>query len=223
MTNYFITGTDTGCGKTEITLALMHAMQQAGEQVIGMKPVASGAEQTPEGLRNEDALAIQNQGSTRVAYDQINPYAFSPPVAPHLAAAEVGVEMSLEKINECYRQLSMLADRVLVEGVGGWRVPINVSEGVSELVRALDLPVILVVGVKLGCINHALLTVEAIQSDGLRLAGWIANQVESDMLMATDNIATLKGLITVPHLGSVPYLPGADRETIAACLSLQNM
>lgn len=201
----FVTGTDTGCGKTEITLALMAAMQSRGLRVLGMKPVASGCEQGAEGLRNADALQIQTQGSCQAPYGVINPFAFAPPIAPHIAAGEAGVDISLASIGTAYASLCAEAERVVVEGVGGWRVPLAPALSLSDVPKDLGLPVILVVGLKLGCINHALLTAESIQADGLRLAGWIANQVEREMLVRDANLATLAALIQAPCLGVVPW------------------
>jgi len=216
--SYFITGTDTGCGKTEVTLGLMTLFQSRGERVLGMKPVASGAGAAPEGLRNEDALKIQAQGSFRVPYAQLNPYVFEPPVAPHLAAREAGVEIGLRPIIDGCRQLQGQADRVLVEGVGGWSVPLNACETVADLARRLGLPVILVVGMRLGCINHALLSAESIRASGCELAGWVANQMEPEMLRLADNIATLEQRIAAPLWGRVPFLQGIDPGAIAGHL-----
>ncbi len=216
--SYFITGTDTGCGKTEVTLGLMALFQSRGERVLGMKPIASGAAATATGLRNDDALKIQAQGSFQVPYEQINPYAFEPPVAPHLAALQARVEVGLDPIIDSCRRLEAQADRVLVEGVGGWLVPLNERETVADLARVLGLPVILVVGMRLGCINHALLSVESIRASGCQLAGWVANQVEPEMLQLAENIVTLEQRIAAPLLGRVPFLETTDPEMIAGCL-----
>jgi dethiobiotin synthetase len=173
MSGVFITGTDTDCGKTAISLGLMAALQSRGLHVLGMKPVASGCALEPSGLRNADALRLLEQGSSREHYDWINPYAFGPPIAPHLAAAEAGIEISLTRIVTAYLALEARADWVVVEGVGGWRVPLGPDLSLSDLPSALELPVILVVGLRLGCINHALLTAESIQISDARLIGWI--------------------------------------------------
>lgn len=206
MNSYFITGTDTGCGKTEISRGLMQLLQNQGKQVLGMKPVASGAELTPEGLRNEDALKLQAQGSLELPYSAINPFAYEPPIAPHLAAAQAGEVIDLNLIVAHYTALASQADSVIVEGVGGWRVPLNDTQAVSDLAAMLDLPVILVVGLKLGCINHALLSVESVLASGANLVGWVGNQVEREMLVLDENVETLKGVVRVPCLGVVPYL-----------------
>ena len=220
MAGYFITGTDTGCGKTEISLGLMQLLQSQGQHVLGMKPVASGAEPTPEGLHNEDALKLQAQGSIELPYSAINPFAYEPPIAPHLAARQVGESIDLNLIAAHYTALSAQADSVIVEGVGGWRVPLNDSQGVSDLAVMLGLPVVLVVGLKLGCINHALLSVESILSSGARLVGWVGNVVERDMLEVEGNVETVKGMISVPCLGVVPFMDEVSVSDIARRMEL---
>ena len=221
MTNgYFITGTDTECGKTEITLGLMHRLKQQGHSVLGMKPVASGAVATAEGLRNEDALRIQAECSMPVEYNRVNPYAFEPPIAPHLAAEQIGQQIDVAVIRDHYLQFATQADKVLVEGVGGWRVPLNATAYVSDLARQLELPVILVVGLKLGCINHALLTAESILSSGAELAGWVANVADQQMLEQTGNLESLKARISVPLLGVVPRLSVPSPESVSEYLTL---
>lgn len=221
MSGFFITGTDTGCGKTEITLGLMAALQARGHRVLGMKPVASGCDRHPEGLRNADAERIRTQGTLAVPYALVNPYAFLPPIAPHVAAAESGVSIDLERIRTTHAELTRQADWVLVEGVGGWRVPLGPECFVDDIPRTLDLPVVLVVGLKLGCLNHALLTAESIQASGLQLAGWIANQVDPDMAALAANLETLQTLIQAPYFGMVPWMAEPDAETIAAYLLLK--
>ncbi len=216
----FITGTDTGCGKTEISLALMQLYQARGESVLGMKPIASGAEAAAEGLRNADALRLQAQGSRLLPYEQVNPYAFAPPIAPHLAAQQLGEVIDLQRIQVGYEQLAAQADRVVVEGVGGWRVPLNGRDAVSDLALRLGLPVVLVVGMRLGCINHALLSVEGIMASGAELVGWVANQVERDMLCLGENVETLKGLIAASCLGVVPFMESPSVADIACRLDL---
>jgi len=217
---YFITGTDTECGKTEITLGLMRLLQSKGESVSGMKPVASGALATNDGLRNGDAQRILQQASNPAPYDLVNPFAFEPPIAPHLAAVIAEHKISFELILECYERLSSLTDRVIVEGVGGWRVPLSEDGDLSDLALALGLPVVLVVGMKLGCINHALLTVESILGKGLSLAGWVANIVDPDMLEQDANLATLRESIHAPCIGVVPHMHTVDTSSVAGCLKL---
>ncbi len=220
MAGYFITGTDTGIGKTWITVGLMTALKNLPARVVGMKPVASGCVSSPAGLRNEDALLIQAQCTLDVTYNQVNPYAFAHPVAPHLAAAEVGTSIDLNRIIESYNVLSGIADAVVVEGVGGWRVPLGDSKNLKSLVQALNIPVILVVGLKLGCINHALLTVEAIIKDEQQLVAWVANQVDPDYEMLGPTLDHLIAEIPAPMIGHVPFMEQRKPDTIAASLDL---
>jgi dethiobiotin synthetase len=215
----FITGTDTDCGKTVVSLGLMAAWQARGLRVLGMKPVASGCDSSPSGRRNADALRLQAQGSHAAPYDLINPYAFAPPIAPHIAARQAGIEIAAEPIARAYRALSAECDRVVVEGVGGWRVPLSPTLSVSDLPRALDLPVILVVGLKLGCINHALLTAAAIRARGCTLAGWVGNGCDPRMQAAEENLATLGALIEAPCLGVIPWLEHPAPERLAGRLN----
>jgi len=203
----FITGTDTGCGKTAVTLGLMQSLQASGQTVLGMKPVASGALQTPAGLRNEDALLIQRQCSREIPYEWVNPFAYEPPIAPHLAAEAAHRPIGIEAIVEGFTRLSAIADKVVVEGVGGWSVPLNDTDTVADLACQLKLPVILVVGMRLGCINHALLSEASIRQRGARLIGWVANQVEPEMAMYEGNLNTLRKRLSVPCLGEIPWLP----------------
>lgn len=219
---YFITGTDTDCGKTEITLGLMQLLQSQGHSVLGMKPVASGAVPSQGGLRNEDAQRIRQQGSHRVDYQRINPFAYEPPIAPHLAAEQAGESIDFDRISSCYEGLSAEADRVLVEGVGGWRVPLGPERELSDLAVKLALPVILVVGLKLGCINHALLSAESILSSGVKLAGWVANVSDPGMLEPEANLESLKQRLQMPFLGLVPRMTQPTPEAVAACLTLND-
>ncbi len=212
----FITGTDTGCGKTEITLALIRLLQDRGLSVLGMKPVATGAEESGEGLRNEDALRIQDAGSLAVPYELINPFAFEPPIAPHIAAHETGREVRTEAIINCFQALNDLADVVIVEGVGGWRVPLGPELQLADLPGLLEIPALLVVGMRLGCLNHALLTADSIMDRGCGLAGWVANQVIPDMPRLEENIHTLERHIPCPRLGRNGYFTdGVDLDVIA--------
>lgn len=217
---YFITGTDTDVGKTVITLGLMQHLRQQGKTVAAMKPVASGCEQTPAGLRNDDAVQLLQQSSICLDYDQVNPYAFEPAIAPHIAAAQCGIRIEPEKIQRIYATLTGQADCVLVEGVGGWQVPLNDRLTMADLAVQLGLDVILVVAMRLGCLNHALLTAAAIQSSGLKLAGWVANCLPQ-MQAVDENINALKSRISAPLLGIVPALPGVSPKAVADCLSSQ--
>jgi dethiobiotin synthetase len=217
---FFITGTDTEVGKTWCTLGLMAALQQQGKTVVAMKPVASGCERTAEGLRNDDALRLQAQASVALPYESINPYAFEPAVAPHIAAAQSGITLHIDTIIENFRQLREKADITLVEGVGGWQVPLNEEESVADLARALGLPVILVVGLRLGCINHALLSAESIRASGCALAGWIANCNDPAMPEKQTNIDAIIQRIATPLLGIVPYQSHLSASAISEYLRL---
>jgi dethiobiotin synthetase len=216
---FFITGTDTDVGKSWVTAGLMVKLQQQGRRVVGMKPVASGCSDTPEGLRNADALLIQQLGSVVIDYDTINPYRFLPAIAPHLAAAQAGQRIKVGKIVEQFIRLKRQADCVVVEGVGGWQVPLNESETVADLAVALQLPVILVVGLRLGCINHALLTAESIRASGCTLGGWVANTVDAKMALPEESVAAIARRIDAPLLGVVPHLAQRDAGAIAAHLA----
>lgn len=218
--HYFITGTDTECGKTLVTLGFMQLCLERGLKTAGMKPVAAGALLTHEGLLNPDALAIQGLSKPPLSYAQVNPYCFEPAVAPHLAAKLSGTSIDMEAIKQQYQQLCKTHDAVVVEGAGGWKVPLNGEQDMAELCRQLNLPVVLVVGLRLGCINHALLSVEAILASGQPLLGWIANHIDANMSLAEDNIQTLKQRIKAPLLGRIPRLDQVSAETVATYLSL---
>jgi dethiobiotin synthetase len=217
---FFVTGTDTGIGKTVITLGLMQYLQDRGFTVAGMKPVASGCEATPQGLRNDDAVQLQRQASCRLPYAQVNPVTLAAPVAPHIAASQDGASISVAAIRRIFDDVARRADRVVVEGVGGWRVPLGEHETLADLARALGLPVVLVVGMRLGCLNHALLTAEAIAHDGLHLAGWVANCLPPAPEALEENIIALETRLSAPLLGVVPALAGLDVQAIARRLVL---
>lgn len=220
MKGVFITGTDTDCGKTEIALALMEALQRRGLSVAGMKPIASGCERTPDGLRNEDARRLQSQGSRALPYELINPYAFEPPIAPHIAAGQSGVEIELDVIRTGAERLAKESDYLVVEGVGGWRVPLGPSLMVCDIPLSLDLPVILVCGIRLGCINHSLLTAEGVGASGARLVGWVANQIDPDILARDENLATLAALLAAPCIGVVPWMASPDTRRVRENLDI---
>jgi len=216
----FVTGTDTGVGKTLVSQVVMEALKLRGLRVGAMKPVASGCESTPEGLRNDDALALQAACSESTDYTLINPYAFAPPIAPHLAANDAGVHVSLDAIVGGFAKLSERVDCMVVEGAGGWRVPINNGQTLADVAVALDLPVILVVGMRLGCINHALLTEEAIARDGLRCVGWVANETAPTMSRLDDNVAALTARLRAPLLGRLPWMERPDPVALASLFDL---
>ena len=215
MSAYFITGTDTNVGKTWATVALMHAFRQQGKTVIGMKPVASGCN---EYHQNEDALLLQQHASITIDYALINPYAYQQAVSPHIAGVDNPV--ALDKVRKALCTLQNKADTILVEGVGGWYAPINHYQTVSDMAVYLNLPVIVVVAIRLGCINHARLTYEAIRASGLVCAGWIANCTDSKMLHRDENIATIEKLLHAPLMGTLPYQEQADFSVLAQALAL---
>lgn len=219
---YFVAGTDTDAGKTLVSAGLLNKAKSQGMTTVGLKPVAAGCEETPEGLRNSDALILIEQSTEELPYEQVNPIAFAPPIAPHIAGQQLRRPLSAGRIVGLLRGVLMInrAQFTLVEGAGGYRVPLNPKETLADVTKELNLPVILVVGMKLGCLNHALLTVEAIQRDGMKLAGWIANRVDEDMDVYEENIATLHAMIQAPCLGEVPYLQNPTAEAAAEYLSL---
>ncbi|WP_166366263.1 dethiobiotin synthase [Pseudomonas akapageensis] len=218
---YFIAGTDTDVGKTTIASGLLHAASLNGLSTLGAKPVASGCDVTPKGLRNADALALMDESSIKLKYEEINPFAFEPAIAPHLAAREAGVVLDVQSLLGPMRDiLAREADFTLIEGAGGWRVPLSNQANLSDLAMALGLPVILVVGVRLGCINHALLTAEAIAQDGLQLAGWVANIIDGKTARLEENLATLAERLPAPCLGRVPKLKVVSPEVVASHLEL---
>ena len=178
---YFVTGTDTGVGKSLISAALIYLLRNQGVRVSGMKPIASGCIETDHGLRNEDADMLLQASNVDADYNLICPYRFLPPIAPHIAAQDQRTVISIDHILDCYRRLQACSDTVVVEGVGGWQVPLNEHKNMSDLAIELNLPVIIVVGGRLGCINHALLTAASILASGLSIAGWVFNQIDPDM------------------------------------------
>jgi dethiobiotin synthetase len=200
---YFVTGTDTEVGKTLVSCALLLHLRKRHARVVGMKPVAAGT--TPEG-DNEDAQALREAGSIRVARELDNPYCLPLPMSPHLAARAAGQRIEVSVLVERYHQLAAQADAVVVEGAGGFHVPLNEQETGADLAKALGLPVVLVVGLRLGCLNHALLTQEAILSRGLTLAGWVANRIDPQMSAQEDNIDTLRHRLQAPLWADVPRL-----------------
>lgn len=209
--SYFVIGTDTNVGKTYVASSLVQNFVNAGFKTIGMKPIASGCEVDPQGvLVNADVRKLQQASNVQAPLDLINPYRFTPAIAPHLAAEQVGVVMQLGTIQLAYLQLATMAEVVIVEGAGGFLVPINATETLADLTRMLNIPIILVVGMRLGCINHALLTVEVINARGLTLAGWVANQIDPDMPMFDENLSSLQQRIAAPCLSVVRWQQAAD-------------
>ena len=218
---FFITGTDTDVGKTLVAAGLLVAANTSGLSTVAMKPVAAGCEQTDVGLRNDDALLLQQTMSTQLPYEQLNPVALKLPIAPHIAAEKEGRRLRCSQlVGYCRGVLMQSVDVAVIEGAGGWRVPLNRAETLANLPKELNLPVILVVGMKLGCINHALLTAEAIMRDGLTLAGWVANRTVSEMACYPENLQTLKALLPAPCLGEIPYIDNPTPQLVAPYLSL---
>jgi len=218
---YFVCGTDTGVGKTLIARSLLARLNDLGYSTAAMKPVASGCGATIEGLRNDDAVQLMNLASAPLPYEQVNPYALQRPIAPNLAADEQGVEIKVAKIVERFQKISRSVDFLIVEGVGGWMVPLSGTELVADMARAMALPLILVVGIRLGCINHALLTVAAIQSGSRLPMMWIANMVEPDIDAVSGIIDTLQERIPYPLVGIVPYVPSGDLRQAACQIDMQ--
>jgi dethiobiotin synthetase len=216
----YVTGTDTGIGKTVSSSALLHALRLRGMRAVGMKPLASGCESTSAGWRNEDALALQVASRPHPEYADVNPYALPLPLAPELAAREAGVTVELATIRQAYARLQAQADAVVVEGVGGWAAPLSADIDQADLVHALDLPVVLVVGLRLGCLNHAYLTARAIAADGCRLAGWIGNAIDPAMARRDDNLALLAARLPAPCWGVFPHADPADPAALARLVTI---
>jgi dethiobiotin synthetase len=212
---FFITGTDTNVGKTLIAAGLLIAAKNKGLTTAALKPVAAGCEKTEEGLRNADALLLQSVITQPLGYDQINPYALEAAIAPHIAAQQEKRSLSVDRLSGFCRGVLGSADFTLLEGAGGWRVPINPRETLADLAKNLQLPVIMVVGIRLGCINHALLTFEAIVRDGVPVVGWVANCVDADMPVLQENIDSLRARLPVPCLGVVPFLVEQSPSLVA--------
>jgi dethiobiotin synthetase len=215
--SYFITGTDTGVGKTLVSCALLHAFAEQGKKVAGFKPVAAGCDDND---RNDDAVRLRAASNVMVTYGQVNPYCFVRAIAPHLAAWHSGVRIELSRILTSFHELSSQADEVIVEGAGGFMVPLNEKQDSTDLARELALPIIVVVGMRLGCINHALLTMRAINDCGLQCAGWVANVVEEGMPALKENIDALEQRIAAPLLGVIPYQSEIDARTAAEMLDI---
>jgi dethiobiotin synthetase len=221
--SFFVTGTDTGVGKTLVSAAILQAAAKRGLRTLGMKPIASGCDSTPDGLRNEDALALMKAMTEQLAYDQVNPIALEPAIAPHVAAAQAGRQVTAARLVGFCRGLQLRpADLLLVEGAGGWRVPLNDRETYSAVPVSLQMPVILVVPLRLGCINHALLTAEAIRRDGLAVAGWVANRPDPQpMECEHETLAYLQDHLGAHCLGVLPWQERPDPAALAGKLSLE--
>ncbi|WCN10412.1 dethiobiotin synthase [Marinomonas mediterranea] len=222
---FFITGTDTDAGKTYFSTGVLKAAVRHGDRAFGLKPIAAGAEYIDGKLCNDDALAIQASGSIALAYEQINPVVLEEAIAPHIAAAHEGKLITSSRLEGYIKGSALLPhDFMIVEGAGGWRVPLNDRELLSDLAKSLGYPVILVVNMKLGCLNHALLTIESVIRDGLKVAGWVANQGKDTMACYEENLATLKHMIQAPLLGELSWMPddnvaSSEFDTIYHALS----
>jgi len=205
MKTLFVTGTDTGVGKTRVAVGLMTALAARGHTVAGFKPVASGSARTAEGLRNEDALALQRASTVRLKYAEVNPFVFEPPIAPHIAAAETGVPIDMEVLERAWERLSLRASIVVIEGAGGWLTPLGGGKTLADFAAAVNSSVVLVVGLRLGCLNHAMLSAHAIRTSGLEFAGWVGNAIDPAFERPEANLATLTSVIPAPCLGRLPY------------------
>lgn len=220
MRGYFITGTDTGVGKTLIACAITRLWAGQGHPVAVMKPVASGCDRTAAGLRNADAEALMAVANVPSRYDEVNPYALEAAMAPHIAAARAGVRIDIDRIEALYRGLCQRCDRIVVEGVGGWRVPLGGNTEIADLARSLSLPVILVVGLRLGCLNHTLLSMASIEESAVPVAGWISTQTDRDYAGVEASIAALTETLQRPHLAHVPWLESDREAEIARILAV---
>lgn len=220
LSGFFVTGTDTGVGKTLVSCALLHAFAAASLRTVGMKPVTAGCDAAGD---NEDVTALMAASSVAAPAALVNVYRFAPPIAPHLAAAEAGEHIALARIEDAYRALALLADVVIVEGVGGFCVPLNAHEDTADLAVRLGLPVILVVGLRLGCLNHALLTAQAIRARGLALAGWVANAVDPSMERADANVSTLESRLAAPLVARVPFMTSPAALQLAGTMILSSL
>ena len=201
---FFVTGTDTGVGKTRVAVELIHALRAQGLRVAAMKPVSAGSE---PGELNEDVVALMQAANVAADLSDVNPYAFAEPIAPHIAAQRAGVKIEISVIAAAYSRLAAMADVVVVEGAGGWRVPLNEREDMADLAQRLGLPVVLVVGLRLGCINHAVLTAESISNRDVRWAGWVGNHIDPSMAQQSENLDALKLRLPEPCLGVQHFMP----------------
>ena len=220
---FFVTGTDTDVGKTLVCCALLYGFAALGKSVVGMKPVAAGAIRSAEGWLNDDVARLRAAANVQAPLSLINPYGFEPPVAPHLAARQAGVEIDFEVVARAYGELAARSEIVIVEGIGGFCVPLNFDQDSADLAVRLALPVILVVGLRLGCLNHALLTTQAIRARGLTLAGWVANRIDPVMVLADENRDALAVRIGAPLLGDIAYGKVLIPHTVTAQLDLSKL
>jgi dethiobiotin synthetase len=218
-----VTGTDTGVGKTLVTCALLHAYAARGARVVGMKPVAAGAYQSSDGPVSEDVEQIRAAGNVPAPRALVNPYCFEPAIAPHIAAHDAGVEIDLHRIELAYRELAQRADVTIVEGAGGFMVPLNARESIADLAQCFGLPVLLVVGMRLGCLSHALLTAQSIRASGLNLAGWVANHVDPRMARGEANVAALTDRLSAPLIARIEFSGSVNPRLVAGLLALDRL
>ena len=218
LASLFVTGTDTGVGKTRVAVGLCNAFDAAGRRVAGMKPIASGCTASPQGLRNDDACALLAATTVRARYEDVNPYAFEPAIAPHIAAVEARCSVDFDVLDRAYQRLVLQSDVVVVEGAGGWLAPLDAARTFADLAAHWQLGVILVVSLKLGCLNHAALTQESISRRGLVLRGWVANSVEPHFERRGENVATLSTLIDAPCLADLTFAPESNPDTVRHAL-----
>ncbi len=219
---FFVTGTDTGVGKTLVACGLLAAFTARGTKAVGMKPVACGAESGVNGLVNDDVERLIAAGNVSAPREHVNPYCFLPPIAPHIAARQAGVTIALDRIERSFHALAVLADVVVVEGVGGFHVPLGPSTDAAQLAARLALPVVLVVGMRLGCLNHALLSAEAVAGRGLKLAGWVANHIDPQMAAVEENVRALEERIGAPLMARISFAREPDSRAIAASFNIAN-
>jgi len=210
MSAIFVTGTDTGVGKTVVTKTLIEYFINQGEKVAAMKPVAAGAVKTPDGLQNEDAVILQKTSNLTLSYSQVNPLVFEPPIAPHIAAKRNNTLIDIAVLDAAYDVLRSKSERVIIEGAGGWQVPLTDSVTMADWVCSHRWPVILVVGVRLGCINHATLTIQNVLQKGNACAGWVANMLEPESEYSHEVVESLVKSVSAPLLGTIPHLDNPE-------------
>ena len=216
---FFVTGTDTGAGKTLVACALLAGFAGRGMKAVGMKPVACGVEPGAGGLVNDDVERLIGASNVAAPREHVNPYCFEPPIAPHIAARQAGVTIAFDRIEQSFHALTAQAEVVVVEGVGGFHVPLGPGTDSAQLAARLALPVVMVVGMRLGCLNHALLTERAVAASGLKLAGWIANHIDPQMAAADDNVRALDERIGAPRIARISFAQLPDTRALAAALA----
>lgn len=220
MKGFFVTGTDTGVGKTLVACALLRVLAAEGLRVVGMKPVAAGGDRADGRVMNADVVALRAASNVEAPLELVNPYAFEQPIAPHIAAQLAGVTIDVRRVKKTYTALADLADSVVAEGAGGFAVPLSARADTADLAALIGLPVVIVVGMRLGCLNHALLTAAAVRAAGLRIAGWVANHIDREMLHADENVAALRDRLDARLIARVPYSDAPDAGTVAALVNV---